>query len=214
MKRWELAASLFLSPLAIGLAACATGTGDTVDGSADTTVPQPDGAAPDQVVEDISQPDTAKIPDSAPVDTAPPDTAPLDVVPPADVVVPDTGLDGGADSGADAGSCGELGMPCSYEAQNCAHPLKYQCSLAYQADAGVDAGLDGSADAAPLEGGLGPVNDGVCLPIFMFPTSCNDGTDHCASTVKCLNASETCLNAAETACICDNPLTASACGPP
>jgi hypothetical protein len=221
MKRWHLAASLFLSamwPLTCALTClggCATGTGDTADGSADTTVPQPDGEAPDQIVQDITQPDTSRLPDSAL-----PDTAPFDVVPPTDVAkdtATDTSLDGaadGADVGTDGGACGELGMPCSYEANNCPHPLKYECNLAYQADAGVDAGLDGSADAAALEGGLGPVNDGVCLPIFTFPKPCNDGTDHCASTVMCLNASMICLNAAETTCICDNPLTASACGPP
>jgi hypothetical protein len=202
MKRYFLAATFLLGAASVR---CATGgSGETLDGSIDTTSPEPEAGLFDQTAQDITQPDTAPSPDSTAFDTAPP----FDVVPPTETST-DAGGDGGADAAKDVESeasviCKDNGKLCNYALDNC--PLPYECYLAYVADAG----LDGST-----EGGLGPVNDGVCISGFFIPTTmCNDGTDHCASSVKCLNASQDCLNATLTTCICDNPLTASACGPP
>jgi hypothetical protein len=73
-------------------------------------------------------------------------------------------------------------------------------------DAG-DAGPD--ADAAPP-----PAPKGMCMPVFEPMRHCANGIDHCDAGEQCLVGSQRCLTAAEVACICANPATQAACGPP
>jgi hypothetical protein len=206
MKRYLLGAAFLLGAASVR---CATGgTGETLDGSIDTTSPEPEGGLFDQTApQDITQADTAPSPDSTAFDTV----TPFDVVPPTETST-DSGGDAATDAAKDAESeasvaCKDNGKLCNYAADDC--PIFYECYLAYPA-------LDAGADSGALEGGLGPVNDGVCISGFYVPPStvCDDGMGHCAATVKCLSASQMCLNATLVSCICDNPLTASACGPP
>ncbi len=181
----------------LGCAALGCANGDASNGpdsGEDVTIgdghpPPPDSTFPDQEQFDQGQPDTG-------FDTGPSDAG-------VDSAKPDGGADSGSDgpsADADAGmppmdaACGVVGKPCDFDAQNC--PIFFICNLAF---------ADGGPDGGP---------DGVCMAALDFPFPCNDGKDHCAKSVMCLNAQHQCLTAKETTCICGNPETAAACGPP
>jgi hypothetical protein len=184
------------------LACAAGGAGELPDGAADSTVSPPmDGTATyDQNTADALLPDTAPLTDTSMFDGSVPDST----SPPPEAG-PDAHEEAGKDAEADVVvTCGQTGKLCNYEAQNCTG--FFACYLAYVGP--VDGG-DGDA------GAFTDANDGVCLSALIIPKPCNDGGAHCPAGEKCLNASEMCLKTAtEIECVCDNPETASACGPP
>jgi hypothetical protein len=59
-----------------------------------------------------------------------------------------------------------------------------------------------------------PPPKGVCIPVNFSTEQCGDGVNHCAAGERCLVASHQCLLAQEVACVCNNPATQGACGPP
>jgi hypothetical protein len=202
-RRW-LASFLLFVPLG-----CAAGG----DGDLPDATPF-DGTLLDQSEPFESEPPQDTRPNDAGRDSTFDVVAPFDVIPPTDTFVPptDAAKDAGTDGGLDCLAAGQL---CNYDLDNC--PAFFECQLAI-----VDGGgsPDGGLDAAPsdgggmVEGGLGGSNNGICLYVFDIPTPCNDGVDHCSAGEKCLNASQICLTPDETICVCDNPKTAAACGPP
>jgi hypothetical protein len=178
----------------VGLAlllGCASGDNST----------SPTDAGPDGTFFDAPPAVDQYVPPPAP--DAGPDVA--DEPPPTDDGGNDAGDDSDAAEAGEAG-CGALGQLCDSNAMN-------GCPF-FQLDGGsyicMQAFTDGGFDA-----GEGGTFDGVCVGTFRFPLSCDDGSgSHCASTDKCLQASQMCLTDQETQCICNNPLTMSACGPP
>jgi hypothetical protein len=191
-------------PLAWAIGCATSGEGDLSDSGSDTAMGQPDAHFADNF---SPPPDSGSGVDMVvpPIESGTPD-APTDVI-----IIPPT--DGGKDTGSDTGGmdvgtdaavvCKDIGKLCSVVGDLCTNPF-YECYQAFTDGTTLDGG-------EVVDGG----NDGVCLPPIAFPTACNDGTHHCAAGLMCLKASQTCLkNATEVACVCGNPATASACGPP
>jgi hypothetical protein len=201
MNRWLLGTFFLVAPLG-----CATGNGDIPDATSTIDVTLQDQAQPEGSPLE-SAPQDGPFPHDAGSENTFDVIAPMDVIAPTDVVPP---KDGGKDVAADAPlNCLSAGTLCNYELDNC--PAFWECELAI-GDGGLEAAsFDAGPDAPEVEGGLGGSNDGVCLYFVDVATA---PACPCATGERCLTASQICLTAAEATCVCDNPKTAAACGPP
>ena len=151
---------------------------------------------------------------AAPVDqyVPPPEAGGQDVVsepPPAT----DDGSDGSGDDGSDAAAeAGEAG--CAPLGQLCDTNAVMPCPF-FLPDGGLPYVCMSAFDDGGIDGGDAGTFDGLCVSAFRLPLPCDDGSgSHCIGIDKCLQASQLCLTDQETLCICNNPQTMSACGPP
>jgi hypothetical protein len=110
-------------------------------------------------------------------------------------------------------ACALLGQPCNPSGGfpppcNPFPPFFVVCEDVYYDAGSIDAGPDAGPEAG------GPIK-GICLAAFPAQEKCGGGS-HCNADAgqRCYVGSDRCLSPQEVACVCTNPATAGACGPP